>query len=134
MCGIIKLETSKFLNMSNMKSFCTVKTASLVFITLKEKEIKDKKCMHETLIDALQTQYKQAKKDDVTSDELAHMHLATGDQIILYDKDSPNNSIIGTMTKTKNVISWEQETFEQFVPTVDILFQKNMTTYFVFKK
>lgn len=134
MCGIIKLETSKFLNMSNMKSFCIVKTASLVFITLKEKEIKDKKCMHETLIDALQTQYKQAKKDDVTSDELAHMNLIKGDQIILYDKDSPNNSIIGTMTKAKNVISWEEETFEDFVPTVDILFQKNMTTYFVFKK
>jgi len=62
------------------------------------------------------------------------MHLATGDQIILYDKDSPNNSIIGTMTKTKNVISWEEETFEEFVPTVDILFQENMTTYFVFRK
>jgi len=61
-CGIISTETYKFKDMSNIKSFCTVKTTSLVFITLKEKEIKDKKCMHETLIDALQMQYKQAKK------------------------------------------------------------------------
>ena len=59
--------------------------------------------MHETLVDALQTQYKQTKKDDVTSDELAHMNLIKGDQIILYDKDSPNNSIIGTITKAKTL-------------------------------